>query len=629
MQRRILRAIEGRLALEELFELEEHARTCARCGKSLAEARALEEALLALPAPPLDRLDVEGSLERIHRRIDQRQIEAPGREDRSGAPRRWIVRFSAGLIAAAALVLALLAIREGERPEHGLVEHGENLALSPARPEDGAQRTEPSEAQDALAEPAPLDTASELQAFDPLAWATDYDGTRHAWAREEIAQILRECGTALAEDDSPEARSTFLSAFDERARPLATAGWPILRLVQRFVADPDAELGRAAALYVGARGDRVALHELALVLGREDRKRAAALALSEAGAAGLEELRAAIWDPALAPLVLTALERSEASLALVWIERVMRDARAQAPTEVRRSIATQLTERLASLDAGGARLLFALADHPLLERKGVLDAFSRTEGARELVVESVRASRSSDDDLLLLEALARLPAAECFDWIVRRARGTRSSMAALHALARYPGIEPVQTLLDLRTASSRDDDPVELAAWCEALEVDPARFVELAGDHALLGDPSQMRRFLEVLVLTEHPAAAPALIALARRETIDDEDREHAVLAAGELGSSSDVSALEELVAQLGPPDARLAAAACWSAFVLAGESGVRTLLGDSDLGLQASLVDRLSAPSARARRTSTLFQLARMLEPWLDRTNTVAKETR
>lgn len=202
-------------------------------------------------------------------------------------------------------------------------------------------------------------------------------------------------------------------------------------------------------------------------------------------------------------------------------------------------------------------------------------------------------------------------------------------MAALHALARYPGIEPVLALLDLRTASSRDDDPAELAAWCEALEVDPARFVELAGDQALLGDPSTARRFLEALVLTEHPAAASALIALARRETLDDEDREHAVLAAGELGSSGDVPALEELVTELDPSHARLAAAAFWSAFVLAGESGVQTLLRESDLGLQASLLERLDAPGARARRTSTLFQLARFLEPWLDRTNTIAKETR
>jgi hypothetical protein len=138
-----------------------------------------------------------------------------------------------------------------------------------------------------------------------------------------------------------------------------------------------------------------------------------------------------------------------------------------------------------------------------------------------------------------------------------------------------------------------------------------------------------MRRLLEVLVLTEHPSAAPALIALAERTALDDEDREHAVLAAGEFGSSGDAAELEKLVSDLAPSDARLAAAATWSVFVLAGESGVRSLLGESDSDLVASVLERFGTPNARNRRTSTLFQLARLLEPWLARRTSIAKDTR
>ena len=150
--------------------------------------------------------------------------------------------------------------------------------------------------------------------------------------------------------------------------------------------------------------------------------------------------------------MLDALDR-DPTLVVPWIERVFREARALAPSEERRSLAVLLSERLTGLGATAAPIVLALADHPLLDRKQVLDAFARTRGASELLVQRVRSSRSSDDELLL-EALARLPQAECFDWVVRRSRGTKSSTAALHALAHYPGIEPALALLDLRTAGS-------------------------------------------------------------------------------------------------------------------------------------------------------------------------------
>jgi hypothetical protein len=623
MRRRIERVIEGKLVLEEAFELEEHARTCPRCGKALAEARALEEALLAMPAPPAERLDVERSLDRIHARLDEQGTsERPSSRGRDRR-RDWTI----GVAAAAALVLVVVGIRARLDPGEEPAPAGrETSAVDvPPVPEDDVAGTSPTVA----APGAAVEDVPAPPTFDPLAWATDYDGTRHAWAREEIATILRECGTVLTENEVSRARAAFLAEFDERSRPLATAGWPVLRLVQHFVTDSDAELARVAACYVGARGDRGALHELALVLERADRKRAAALALAGAGGAGLEELRAAYWDPDLAPIVLGALDRTDATLVIPWIERVLREARALVPSEEHRGLAVLLSDRLTGLGAEAAPIVLALADHPLLDRTAVLDAFARTRGASELIVQRVRSSKSSSEDELLLEALARLPAAECFDWVVRRSRGTKSSTAALHALAHYPGYEPALALLDLRTASSRDDDPAEVAAWCEALEVDSTRFVSLAEDTVLLRDPSRMRRLLEVLVLTEHPAAAPALLALAARADLGDEDREHAVLAAGEFGSSSDTTQIEELVAALAPSEARLAAAAAWSVFVLAGESGVRSLLAAASPDLVASVLDRFSAPNARARRTSTLFQLARLLEPWLERRNPIAKDTR
>ncbi len=629
---RIARASDGRLPVEEVFELEEHARTCPRCQLELDRSRALEEALQSLPTPPLERMDVVRSIERIHSRLAEGEpLAVPPTRSRRAL-----------FVGAAAVLLASLATwlwhRAGDRAETPPIAVGPQVS-EPSQPFP-VEAEEPRDPIDSLwdsriaAREKPADPAG----VDPVAWTTDFDGDRHAWARGEVARILSDCASAIGEpallelDEPPGSVATFAVAFERETRPLAAAGWPVLRLVQGLITSEDLLVSRAATRFVGLRGDRGALHELALGLTQEHRKRAAALALADAGSAGLEELRPAFWDPALAPIVFAALERAGRDVALEWTEALFHQARREAASEQRRALAGPLLERVAILGGPVAELLFSLADHPLLDRTTVLDAFARCEGANEHLVQAVRSSRSGVDDPgdeLLLGAIARLTPPESFEWVLRRARSAKNPAAALHALACYPGTDAALALLDLRSTGSRADEAAQIEAWRTALELDPVRFEELSADELSIRDPAELRRLLESLVLCEHPSAVPALIALARRSVLADDDRERAVLAAGELGSTQDLPSLAALLAELDGRETRLAAAVVWSAFSLDGAEGVRALLGESEPIVLARLLERLSAPHARSRPTSTLFQLARALEPWLERRDSIAKESR
>jgi hypothetical protein len=70
MKQVVERSFEGRASLDELFDLEAHVRDCARCRELHEQSHALQEALAEMPAPPVERLDVERALAGIRAGIE-------------------------------------------------------------------------------------------------------------------------------------------------------------------------------------------------------------------------------------------------------------------------------------------------------------------------------------------------------------------------------------------------------------------------------------------------------------------------------------------------------------------------------------------------------------------------------
>jgi hypothetical protein len=380
-----------------------------------------------------------------------------------------------------------------------------------------------------------------------------------------------------------------------------------------------------ALRYLGVRGDRAALRAVGTALARPELERAACLALIDAGSGGLAELDRAFWDPDLSPLVVNALAAitSFAPLeAYTFMDRLLDRTRFERGSEALRRLAAPLPALIARVDVPdhlAARTLLELATHPLLDRAAVLDAFARAPGADRLLVEATGSARDSEREALLLEAVARVAPAECFDWVARRARSPRLEGLAFAALAAYPGEEAVCTLLELRPSSRRGDEASYLAAWRKALEIDSTRAVAVARNPYIVADPPSGRRLLEVLVASQSKAAVPALIALARRGEIDEDDRERALLAAGEVGGGDDLGELARFLEGLPSSEKRLAAASIWAGHALSPERALDTLLVGSDARVLEAVRALLSGPEVARRRTTTLIQLTRALEPWLE----------
>jgi hypothetical protein len=354
----------------------------------------------------------------------------------------------------------------------------------------------------------------------PLFLETDFDGERLARVREELARGLRMRGAPLLESEEPAALESFLLALDRDAAALVSAGWPVVRIVQGLTSESDPAVAVPALRYLGVRGDRAALRAVGTALARPELERAACLALIDAGSGGLAELDRAFWDPDLSPLVVNALAAitSFAPLdAYTFMDRLLDRTRFERGSEPLRRLAAPLPALIARVDVPdhlAARTLLELATHPLLDRAAVLDAFARAPGADRLLVEATGSARDSEREALLLEAVARVAPAECFDWVARRARSPRLEGLAFAALAAYPGEEAVCTLLELRPSSRRGDEASYLAAWRKALEIDSTRAVAVARNPYIVADPPSGRRLLEVLVASQSKAAVPALIAL-------------------------------------------------------------------------------------------------------------------
>lgn len=621
----IERSMDGRVSLDGEFRVEEHARGCERCRRQLDEARQLEDLMLQLPSPALDRVDVPRALDAINAQLDV----AP----RATAPVRRTWRPAR--IAAAVVVLGVLGALLWTRTD----ERRPGSSSSPASPRlPGSTRIADSVAvptavprPSAIEEPAsarpaaqPRDRDDDPSAFDLTELVLDRE--RLVWAREQVRELIARCAPEdPAALDHAQAEQ-YAEALDEALSTLRSEAWPVRRIVEGLLDDPDRRTADAATRYLGVRGDRLSLAALEARLAT-DGKRVAAHALCDAGEPAFEALGRAVWDPELSDLVVARMQSVRGPAGVRWV----RGALTLAPRFTRRADAAGAAQALAGLLArcgdAGLDALVDLAGHRLFSDDLVLSELAGAENASAWLVETIEREPSERDLRLLLNAAGILHPAEVQAWVEELCWSRRWASEAMDALASFDGTPAtcdcagvLATLLDLSFGLGEEDEGF-LRAWKRAVERDPERLARFAQDRLDASAKSEARRYLELLVVSERAEAVPAILTLAASSQLGDEDRERAVLAAGELGGAQHLSHIARLFAGLERDQSELAAACLFAAHSMSESEGIEVLLA----GLPERKRERILAlfRSADMRRGSAviLFKLAREIEPVLSST--------
>lgn len=565
---RILPAIDGSMRIERVFELEEHLRGCGECRARYEEARALDAALARLPEPPVDRIDVDRAVSGIRGAIE-REI-APVRRLPARRRASWWVAVGVGALAAAALLVFLLRARpteEARAPE---------VAVRPLPPPP------------TLPVPEPIDRA------------------RLERARDEVRCLL-------ASDPSP--APELARRFDDGARELIRAGWPILRLVEANLADPDPLVARAAARYLGVRGDRLAMRALENSLANPTTCVDAALALCDAGDAGLDGLVPALREPRACALVVERLveRRNENSARL--LEGAVRDAARVRDARGGSARLLAAIDALARLGPAGVPPLLRVGSDATLTRAEVVDALARTDGAADAVAEFVITRPRGIEADLALDAVAALQPARALPLLERRCLEERELRPqALETIARYGGQPGLEILVRL-AASGR----------IPRAEIEPPILETLAGDRdagrAVVLDADRDGRRGEIAafqrILSDSPGqgGAPALVALGGSKLLPSSDRRWCVLLAGETGLASDADLVADLFRRVRPSEKDIRAACLIAIRSLAGLEGLERFLESLPPRVAERVLALLAAQEAKERPASTVSRLARELE--------------
>jgi len=569
------RAFDGRITVDEEFRLEEHTQTCAQCARDYEESSELHEALLAMPAPPIDRLDLERSLAAIHAGID-------ANEKKPIAPKRPWVGF-----AAAAAVLGGLGFGMWSLAGSDSVAPGAPGVPGPIVKEHAA--------------PVEADVAA-------LPEVTDYDSTRHQRALEEVRSILvSAAGSANSTEE-----------IDGLSADLAAEDWPVVRLIERFVMDENVIVARVATIYLGQRGDGTSASVLAGALQRRELELDAARALVGLGTIALDSLASAVWNPQLTAIVLDGVREQDSRVASAWIERTLQRARSRAGSAQEMEIANEMLPLLTNCDLVGAETLLRLTEHKWIDTERVLDALALTPGAVELIDDEWLADHSEVDTAVLLGATQRLHGPRSLTPVVdlcRRSRRYRSQ--AFNVLATYDGTAPVQALLTLGLSARMPEEDF-LPAWRAAVDHDADRMYQLASKWPDRGDGGALRNFLHWLIVSERIAVVPSIIELLRSPLLLPDDRERALIAISEFGGIEHVAGVRDLFIGLEGRESKIAAACVYAVHVLGGDAAVTRMLSEASTRTLDDVRRVFSQPGATRRPGTTLFRLARELEPLL-----------
>lgn len=399
--------------------------------------------------------------------------------------------------------------------------------------------------------------------------------------------------------DEARANERFQAATREPAR----AGWPVRRFVEGLLDSSEREVVLAAARCLGASGEASAAPFLERTLSRPDVVDGVLDILGSMGDGAVPVLERALRRSELASRVLLQLCRIGGPRSAGVLERAARAARPGADPS-REALLDALT---ATGPAAIASLLRLAAEDPggseaILERLPLV-----RDGGAELA-RRVEEERWPGD--LAYRALLALRPLEAMAWLESRCESHRERGAALAVLATYEDTPPLASALRLARSGRVPREDV-LTLLTALLEREDERALDFTQE--LLAFPKEtVRSWLELLIESGHPAAAGALVPLVFDRWLEDDDRQWAALAVGEMGTPEEAEALLAKLLERPDEDRRLTAACLVSIHAQLGNAGVRRFFpGLSEPGLRRVL----TALDARSGEAVVVHRVARALE--------------
>ncbi|MFO0981405.1 MAG: hypothetical protein U1E76_06555 [Planctomycetota bacterium] len=575
----IQRELDDQSSIDDVLWLDQHVRGCPACASARRRGRQLEELLWSLPVPAAGRLDLTGSITRVNRAIDA-GIAARARA-RTRRRRRW---WMAGLAAAAAAAILL------------------------ARSDWPRRARAPAPGRAMLAEPEPWTAPA------PSAPVGDdererLDHKRLEAMRDRVRDLFQECMTDLAAG-APRADVVLCAQrFDAGARLHRAGGWPVVRIVQGLVRDPDAAVARAAVRYLGVRGDTLAMETLKDALRVPAIQADVVRALGDAGDAGLATLALALRDASLEALALTQLARQRTAAAARVIEKEIQRAR-----EAGR--APQLLpwfDALASMGEVAVPSLLELAATSELEPLAI-GALAHTDGARAGVAGI--AAEAGARPGVLLPVIGELGVVAALPYVEQQCRAGAARDQALACLAALGGPDALRVLVRL-VQGGRLLASLAASVAAPILDRDAEAATSLVDVLVGDGDSAGARVLLDLLTERTSVASVPALVALARCDLLHETERERAVAAVAAAGTREQVGAMRNLLAGALPSEHRFAAAVVASIAALGGDAAAEASVADlaRDRGVELSrratrqLLDGMSSRTRIAQVLKPVIQ--------------------
>lgn len=662
--RRALRILalrcDGRASCADELALDAHLASCSDCFERAARALRIDEGLVGLSEPPIERLDIERVLQGVHGRVAERareRLESSAR--RSRVWRRVAVAAGLALVFGPRLVTELATeTATGPATE---VEFDAAEPLAAAELGSVVPPTEP-----------PIEIPAEDLANGAPREHEDLDRTRLAQTqratREALNSVGRRARGSLASYRAGAGRELAL-ALEAELQPQVGAGWPLVRLVDGALSSRGlSEAGAATALfYLAERGDRLSLASVVRVLERsveEDPNpvlgQVAVRALLAAEQRGQRVLEDALARPPIAgdarvvALIVDEVEPQARAAVAAGLVRAFgaRPRRAQrvgsAPGEPAADLELIVLDALSALAEPGARALIELGEDSD-SRERLLVRLAASPQAPAVIAQ--RFEDASDqaptaDLVWSLELCARF----------RPDGGPRWLVDVVYEVA------PQDALDALAGFASSEGLLAGLRLWQRpgVALVNDARFASLvarSAAHADLAELSSAARASELrdfLIASGRPEVTTLLCALLddpalRAPDLSAELAAH-VLAIGDLARGPEVArgpdsgpdpgaatartdeaiaALQRLFLELEPRERGPAAATVLCLSRLGGEQAVENALAlragstpalDSRNVMQDTrrVLDVLEDHAAESRERVSLTRLARVLEPTL-----------
>ncbi len=633
------------LDLELGFLLDRHLQECPQCELHWQSAMQIEEGFARMPEPPLARLNVQQSLARIR---EARHVPAASKKPTTPAEwTRW--RFPAAALAASLLVI--IAVKrdatEQEPGESPLAKNGEELVLPTHEP----QATEHAEERALAADPTPdlspegkhaqieqrTGGATSELASAPATPDAPLDDSRLARARVEVRERLLsayERSVELVSQDGSSANMTaFAEEVDELTLALRKQSWPIVRITEGLLKDPEPKVAQAAATYIGLRGDRSSIRRLSACLELPHMARAVTLALASAGPDGLQGLGQALCVPSERTLAADLLIAKQSPAAAAQVAEVLakelRDQQRATDSAPTGSAATgsaatgnDLLEVLVAMQQHSLPALIELGQEQLLSMDSLLACLEEIRSTGSYLVSSIYAAghpdrrRSGDLETMLLCA-SRFAPSTAGHWLSRSIDDRDWKDFCLEQLPRLQGVSGVEILVRLDGNSAISTEDLD-ALFEQALAFDSGRFVDALKFWRQNNDPDSYSTVARRMLSVGTDATIPVLRALLETDRIPLDLQSDLVALLGTNGDPRDLPSAVTVFERCGVQERQLAATTLLAIHQLGGEAASSEALIGAEVRDQQNILLLLRRLQAEARTTSSLYKLARELRPFL-----------